>query len=589
VTKNPERIVVVIAMIAVAACGRSDAAISPRTKASADLSLKRVMADSSQWPSYGRDYSNQRYSPLAQINTGNVAQLELAWHFKTGIRESFETSPLIVGRTMYITTPMNHVFALDAATGAKKWEYIHPLGSTTACCGPNNRGAAYYNGRVYMGTLDGQIVALDTANGHADWTVQVADNRKGYSITMAPVIADGKVIIGVSGAEYGIRGRVSAFDASTGALAWRWFTIPSPEEGGWWGKWGTTDPFGVPMNRDVAQEKRDSAKYADAWKRGGGSVWQTPAVDIERGLLILTVNNPSPDIDGVVRPGDNLYTDCIVALDLRSGKLRWYFQEVPHDTWDYDPISPPVIMDVKDSLGAVVPAVAQAGKTGWVYVLDRRTGKPIRRSDPFVEQKGMFTRATRQGVHVLPGGNGGSEWSPPAYSQLTGYLYVLGVNEHDLYKLRPEKYAAPASYLTGVWYSSEPKKDYGSFTAVDLNTGKIAWQDTVNHPMVGGAMATAGGLVFVGTKDRRFLGIDGQSGKILWTYGAPGGVNAPPVTYMMDGRQYVAVAAGGNLQINAPRSDELLVFAMPSPVTRDTTFAVPASPGSASSATLSRK
>jgi alcohol dehydrogenase (cytochrome c) len=584
-----DAVLVSIALLSATACARSDAAVSRATIAGADVSLEKEMTDSAQWPSYGRDYTNQRYSPLSQINTGTVSQLQLAWHFKTGIAESFETSPLIVGRTMYVTTPMNHLLALDAATGAKKWEYIHPLGTTTMCCGPNNRGAAYFNGRVYMGTLDGQMVALDTATGHADWTVQVADNKKGYSITMAPVIADGKVVIGVSGAEYGIRGRVSAFDASTGALVWRWFTIPGPDEGGWWGKWQTTDPFGVPMNRDVAQEKRDSAKYADAWKRGGGSVWQTPAVDLARGLLILTVNNPSPDIDGVVRPGDNLYTDCIVALDLKSGKVRWYFQEVPHDTWDYDPISPPVIMDVKDSAGAMVPAVAQAGKTGWVYVLDRRTGKPIRRSDAFVEQKGMFTRATRQGVHVLPGGNGGSEWSPTAYSRLTGYLYVLGLNEHDLYKLRPEKYAAPASYLTGVWYSSEPKKDYGSFSAVDLNTGRIAWQDTVAHPMVGGAMATAGGLVFVGTKDRRFLGIDGKSGKILWTYGAPGGVNAPPVSYMIDGRQYVAVAAGGNLQINAPRSDELLVFALPAGGGNDTTFAVHASSGSASSATLSRK
>ncbi|MGH9420341.1 MAG: PQQ-binding-like beta-propeller repeat protein, partial [Thermoanaerobaculia bacterium] len=289
-----------IALTWEAACSRSDAAVSRTTLANAESSLQKEMADSGQWPSYGRDYTNQRYSPLTQINTGNIAQLELAWHFKTGISESFETSPLVIGRTMYITTPMNHLFALDAVTGAKKWEYIHPVGTTTACCGPNNRGAAYYNGRVYMGTLDGEIVALDTATGHADWTVQVADNKNGYSITMAPVIVGGKVVIGVSGAEYGIRGRVSAFDASTGALVWRWFTIPSPEEGGWWGKWGTTDPFGTPMNRDVAQEKRDSAKYPDAWKRGGGSVWQTPAVDPALGLLILTVNNPSPDIDGVV-------------------------------------------------------------------------------------------------------------------------------------------------------------------------------------------------------------------------------------------------------------------------------------------------
>lgn len=567
-------------------CARSEA--SP-ARAGADAALRTAMADSGQWPSYGRDYSNQRWSPLTQVATGNVGQLQLAWHYTTGVRNSFETSPIVVGRTMYLTTPMNHAIALDAVSGRKKWEYVHPLGSTTACCGPVNRGVAYYGGRVYMATLDAQLVALDTADGHPAWTVQVADNRHGYSITHAPVIADGKVIVGVSGGEYGIRGRVTAYDAATGAMLWRWFTIPSPDEGGWWGKWSTTDPFGTPLNRDIAQEKRDSAKYPDAWKTGGGAVWQSPAVDTARGLLILTVNNASPDIDGVVRPGDNLYTDCIVALDLKTGKLRWYFQEVPHDIWDYDPISPPVLVDVRDSAGRMVPAVAEAGKTGWVYVLDRLTGKPIRRSAPFVEQKNMFTRATRSGVRVLPGGNGGTEWSPTAYSKQTGYMYVLGLNQRQIYKLRPEVYAAPASYLSGVWYSAVPSKDYGTLTAVDLNSGRIAWQDTVPHPMVGGAAATAGGLVFTGTKDRRFLAMDARTGSILWTYAAPAGVNAPPISYMIDGVQYVAVAAGGNFQINAPRGDEVLVFALPQPGAGGAENAVRASPGSASSVVLSRK
>lgn len=567
-------------------CARSEAA---PVRAGADVALRAAMADSGQWPSYGRDYSNQRWSPLAQVATGNVAQLQLAWHFTTGVRNSFETSPVVVGRTMYVTTPMNHAIALDAVTGRKKWEYVHPLGSTTACCGPVNRGVGYYGGRVYMATLDAQLVALDTADGHPVWRVQVADNRAGYSITHAPVIADGKVIVGVSGGEYGIRGRVTAYDAATGAMLWRWFTIPSPEEGGWWGKWSTTDPFGTPIARDVAQEKRDSAKYPDAWKRGGGAVWQSPAVDTARGLLVLTVNNPSPDIDGVVRPGDNLYSDCIVALDLKTGKLRWYFQQVPHDTWDYDPISPPILVDVRDATGRTVPAVAEAGKTGWVYVLDRVTGKPIRRSAPFVEQKNMFTRATRSGVRVLPGGNGGTEWSPTAYSNQTGYMYVLGLNQRQIYKLRPEVYAAPASYLTGVWYSADPSKDYGTLSAVDLNSGRIAWQDTVPHPMVGGAAATAGGLVFTGTKDQRFLAMDARTGAVLWTYAAPAGVNAPPITYMIDGVQYVAVAAGGNFQINAPRGDEVLVFALPARGAPTSGGAVAASAGSASSVVLSRK
>jgi glucose dehydrogenase len=238
---------------------------------------------------------------------------------------------------------------------------------------------------------------------------------------------------------------------------------------------------------------------------------------------------------------------------------------VPHDLWDYDPISPVVLMDVRDASGQVVPAVAEAGKTGWVYVLDRRTGKPIRRSDAFVPQNDMFSHPTRAGTFVQPGGNGGTEWSPTAYSPQTGYMYVLGLNEHDLYKLRPEKLQPPASWLDGVWFTVDPKRDDGTFTAVDLNTGKIAWQQVIPDPMVGGALATAGGLVFVGTKDKRFIAWDARTGQQLWTYAADAGVNAPPVSYMVDGVQYVAVAAGGNFQINAPRGDELLVFALGQP------------------------
>ncbi|MES2123375.1 MAG: PQQ-binding-like beta-propeller repeat protein [Gemmatimonadota bacterium] len=524
--------------------------------------LPALMAVDDNWPSYGRDYSNRRFSPLTSITPANVSQLSLAWTYHTGIVESFETSPIVIGRSMFITTAKNHVIALDAVTGAKKWEYAHPLGRTIMCCGPNNRGVAYSHGRLFMGTLDAQLVALDTASGRPLWTVRVADNTAGYSITSAPLAVDGLVIVGLAGAEYGIRGSVVAFDEATGAERWRWYTIPSPEEGGWWGKWSPLDPFGTPVNRDLAQEHRDSAKYADAWKRGGGSMWQTPAVDTARGLLIFTVGNASPDIDGHVRPGDNLFTNCIVALDVRTGKLKWYFQEVPHDVWDYDAVSPVVLADVKDSSGRIVPVAAQAGKTGWVYILNRETGAPIRRSEAFVPQKDMFSLPTRSGTRVLPGGNGGSEWSPTAYSPLTGYLYVLGLNEHQIYKLRPEKYRKAASYLTGVWYSVEPDKDNGRFTAIDLSTGRLAWQDTIPDPMVGGAMVTAGGVVFVGTKDKRLLAIDATTGKQLWEYKGHAGVNAPPVSYAVDGRQYVAVAAGGNFQINAPRGDELLVFAV---------------------------
>jgi len=530
--------------------------------AGAERELRRSMADDGSWPSYGRDRTNQRYSPLRQVDTATVSRLRLAWSYHTGIPHAFEASPVVVGGVMFVSTPLNHVVALDAATGRKLWEHAETLGTTVHCCGPVNRGVAVYGGRVYEGTLDGRLVALDARTGRRAWTVRVADNERAYAVDGAPVAADGKIIVGISGAEYGIRGFVSAYDAATGALVWRFYTIPSPAEGGWWGKWSPTDPFGTPLHRDLAREHADSAKYAEAWRTGGGSVWQAPAVDPELGLVFFGVGNASPDLDGSVRPGDNLYTASVVAVDLGTGKLKWHFQELPHDTWDLDAVSPVVLFDLPAANGGTpVRAVAQAGKTGWVYVLDRATGRPIRRSDPFVPQANLFAPPTPAGVRMLPGANGGSEWSAPAYSPETGYLYVLGLHQPMLYKVKPQPLLPPAFWLGGIFFGNgEPQ--YGLFSAVDLATGRIAWQDKLAEPMIGGALATAGGLVFTGTKDKQFLAFDARTGRQRWRYDARAGVNAPPVTYAVNGRQYVAVAAGGNYQIDAPRGDEVLAFTL---------------------------
>jgi PQQ-dependent dehydrogenase (methanol/ethanol family) len=332
--------------LAAIACRQSNAASAPRDAAEADAELSKAMGDPNVWASHGRDYTNQRYSPLSQITTGNVDSLHLAWVYHTTIAKAFETTPLVVDGTMYITTPLNHVVALDAATGAKKWEYTHDLRTTDHCCGPVNRGVAYYGGRLYMGTLDARLVALDARTGHRVWDVVVGDNLDGHSITAAPIAAKGMIITGISGGEYGIRGYVTAYDAATGKQLWRWYTIPSPADGGWWGKWSETDPFGTPLHRNIAQEKKDSATYGDAWKTGGGPMWQTPAIDLQRNLLIFATGNVSPDLDGGMRPGDNLYGNSIVALDLSTGKLKWYVQMVPHDVWDLDLASPVVLTDV---------------------------------------------------------------------------------------------------------------------------------------------------------------------------------------------------------------------------------------------------
>ena len=265
---------------------------------------------------------------------------------------------------------------------------------------------------------------------------------------------------------------------------------------------------------------------------------------------------------GSGRPGDNLYTNAIVAIGLDDGKHRWHLQTIPHDVWDLDAASPVVLVDLPGEGGATVPAVAHAGKTGWVYVVDRRTGKPIRRSDPFVPLANTFAQPTLKGVRMLPGANGGSEWSPTAYSPETGYLYVLGLHQPMLYKVRSQPFQPPAMWLGGAFVGTgEPQ--YGLFSAVDLATGKVVWQKRVKDPMVGGALATGGGVVFTGTPDGQFLAYDAKSGKQVWSYKAEGGVNAPPITYSVGGRQFVAVAAGGNYQINAPRSDDMLAFALP--------------------------
>jgi alcohol dehydrogenase (cytochrome c) len=529
----------------------------------ADAAIRRAMADSGSWPSYGRDYTNRRFSPLRQITPANAGQLDLAWKYETGIHQAFETSPVVAGGVMYFSTPLNHVVALDAATGQKKWEYAHEYeGPTVHCCGPVNRGIAVYGGRVYMGALDARLVALDAESGKKVWDVRVGDNTKGYALNGPPVAAAGKVIIGISGAEYGIRGYVTAYDAASGDQVWRFYTIPSPEEGGWWGEWAPNDPFGTPLHRDIAREKAESAKTADAWQRGGGSVWQAPAIDTALGLVIFNVGNPSPDLNGAVRPGDNLYTNAIVAVGLDDGKHRWHFQTIPHDVWDLDAASPVVLVDVPGEGGGTVPAVAHAGKTGWVYVLDRKSGKPIRRSDAFVPQANMFAQPTPKGVRMLPGANGGSEWSPTAFSPQTGYLYVLALHQPMLYKVADEPYRPPAMWLGGAFVSTgEPQ--YGQFVAVDLGSGKVVWRNKVKDPMIGGALATAGGVVFTGTADRQVLAVDAKSGKQVWSYKADGGVNAPPISYAVHGRQFVAVAAGGNYQLNTPRNDDLLVFALP--------------------------
>lgn len=568
-----------------ARCGRADGAAAPdaarRVSArtddarAADAALRRAIADTGAWALNGRDYTNQRWSPLGQVTTANVGRLAVAWVYKTGVPHVFEASPVVVDNTMYLSTALDHVIALDARTGARRWEWVPELGKTVICCGSHNRGVAVYGGRVFVGLLDARVVALDAATGHVLWDRKVADNTQGYSFTAAPTVVENRVMLGVSGGEYGIRGFVVALDARTGDEAWRFHTTLGPEDGGWWGRWRATDAFGADFHRDLAQEHRDSAKYADAWKRGGGPVWNTPALDTVLHTAIFATGNTSPDVDGSVRPGDNLCANSIVAVDYRTGKRAWCAQSIAHDVWDLDLASPVVLFDARDAAGRTVPAAGEAGKSGWFFVVDRRTGAPIRRSQSFVGVEPTFPPPPLRGGAVQQiGAFGGSQWSPPAYSPQTGYAYVLGIKEPFMYKRRHQDRDAGAWWVGGRYYPST-QHPTGTFTAVDVNTGRVAWMLPMAKPMVGGALATAGGVVFTGTSDKHVLAFDARSGAQLWTYTARAGVNAPPITYAIDGVQYVAVAAGGNLLANSPRGDELLVFTLdargraPSPTVTD--------------------
>ena len=521
------------------------------------------------WPTYGGNAWNQRWSGLKQINTGNVNRLVPRMVFQTGVGRpgSFETTPIVVGDLMYVTTAYNEAtIAYDLNSRKQVWRYEHKLGTTITCCGPNNRGVAVSDGLVFEGTLDARLIALDSKTGKVKWDIEVADPTAGYSITHAPLIVGQNVIVGVSGGEYGIRGHVTAYNTKTGEQAWRWYSIPAPKgdatfdekaPNGWWGTWATKAEASD-LHRDIAKEKADSAKYADAWKTGGGGVWMTPAYDKDLTSIFLAVGNPSPDLDGSVRPGDNLYTDAIVAIDATTGKTKWYYQTIPHDVWDLDAVSPPVVT----TLGGK-KVVVHAGKTGWVYVVDATTGKLVRKSENFVPQENMFGLPTDKGTRMLPGANGGSEWSPIAVDPTLNYAFVAGLHQPMNYITHSAPYEKGRLWLGSAFVAIPGEEQWGLYSAVNLATGKIAWQNKVPQPMMGGSLATAGGLAFTGEGNGNFNAYESRTGKLLWQFNAGAGCNAAPMTFTHGGEQFIAVACGGNFQLSYPLGDAVMVFGFP--------------------------
>ncbi len=557
----------------------------------------------SEWPTYGRDYKNQRFSPLDQINRSNVAKLSPAWTYRSGVKATFQATPIVVDGVMYVALPFNHVVALDAETGRQLWKYEHPRRKDwKMCCGPANRGVAVANGKVYIGTVDARLVALDAKSGKVVWDVDAVSEDvategieslhegdplsrervsggTGIGIAMAPVVYKGKVIVGITGVGYGLHieqdrpdaplgavigvagrygrpGFLAAFDAETGKRVWQFDTIPAE---GWEGQFTSTTPDGVPLNRDIEKERATFQQYRDAWRFGGGSAWTTPAIDPQLGLLYFGTGNPSPQMDDVSRPGDNLYTVSLVALEIDTGKLRWHYQQVPHDVWGYDLASPPVLFDYRRG-DKRIPAVGQASKTGWFYVHDRATGELLLKSDPFVPQSNLFAHATPEGTRVHPGVFGGVNWSPTSVDEAGQQAYVAGMHMPVRYTLHetPASEGKPAIRYTTSEPINEPK--WGLLSSIDLATGKLRWQKKTPEPLLGGVLATAGGVLFTGEGNGSFDAFDTASGELLWHYKTDAGVNAPPITYQIGGVQYVAVAAGGNQIWGYKQGDTLMVF-----------------------------
>jgi alcohol dehydrogenase (cytochrome c) len=490
------------------------------------LMLLGTIALAQDWTSYGKNDLGWRYSELDQINTKAVARLTPQWMYQTNIPGKNETTPLVFDGMMYVTGPSNNAWALDAVTGRPIWSYKKPLpANVNLCCGQVNRGFARHENTLYKVDLQGTLVALDAKSGAVLWESTLEDYKKGYSATSAPLVVKNLVVTGMAGAEYGTRGFIDAYDADTGKRVWRVYTVA--DSGPSWS--------------------------GDSWKRGGGSTWITGTYDPSLNLIYWGTGNPGPDMNGDLRRGDNLYTCSLLAIDADTGKIKWHFQFTPHDLHDWDAIGDPVLTDLVID-GRAVKAVIQANRNGFFYALDRTTGKVLLskaytritwadgidsdgRPVPIAGQE-----PTEEGNRTCPGMGGGHNWQATAYSPLTGLYYFTSTERCMLF------YKTKQEFKEGQWYQgstvgrAEPGN--GRIDAIDPKTGKLAWYfETVSSP-TGGVLTTAGSLVFVGDAEGYLIALDAQTGKPLWRFQTGGTIIAPPISYALNGRQYIAVAAG---------------------------------------------
>lgn len=524
--------------------------------------LESARDEPRNWLTYYGAYDGRRFSGLDQIDTDNVDGLQVAWVFQQSISGllaapatyAMEAAPVVVEGVMYVTGPDGYLWALDAATGEHFWTYRHPVPiDVPLCCGNVNRGAAVVDGKVFYVTPHGHLVALDAATGEAVWDRPFVDTRAGESATLAPLIVGDLVIVGSSGGEYGVRGHIDAFDVRTGERAWRRYTVPRPGEPGS-GTWPDD---------------------SDAWARGGGTAWITGSYDPELNLVYWGTGNPGPVFDGSDRSGDNLYTSSVLALRPDDGSIAWHYQWTPHDVWDYDGVNENILFeeDGRRLLG-------HFDKNGYYFVLDRETGEFVRarsfarttwgRVDPTTGRITDRREPTEEGREICPGPAGAKEWPHASFHPDLERFFVPVV------ELCAEFTSGESELEQGMPYwgsATQPLRgdQWGGVKAIDARSGAVEWEYRTDHPVVASTLTTAGDVVFVGEPTGRFTALDARSGEVLWRFRTNSGIHSSPVTYRVDGTQYVAVAVGwGGWPegfapdlYGQPRGDAIFVFALP--------------------------
>ena len=536
--------------------------VLPPHPAAAQVTFERLLNAADEphnWLTYSGDYSSSRHTTLDQITLDNVDRLELQWVFQAQSLQVFQTTPLVVDGIMYITEAPNTVLALDAKLGRVFWRYEYtPSPESRPCCGRVNRGVAILGDTLFMGTIDAQLVAVDAVSGRPIWQTSVADPGAGYALTLAPLIVKDKVIVSVAGGEYGIRGFISAYDPETGEEEWRFYTIPGPGEPG----------------HDTWE--------GDDWRYGGASAWITGSYDPDVDLIYWGIGNPGPDWNPAQRPGDNLYSDSVVALDPDTGELEWYFQFTPNDPYDYDSVQVPVLVDFPAQDGGTLKLMLWGNRNGFFYVLDRETGQFIN-GQPFIEQtwaEGLDDNGRpifipqEPGATTYPGVQGGTNWFSPSFSPRTGLFYIPAWEDYATVFLgEPQEYVEGESFLGGRLTEFEdspegrqgpgmtrgPINDWtsvvgrGAVIALDGLTGEPRWKFEMTDVIRSGLLTTAGDLLFSGARSGYFQALHAATGELLWKVNLGAQILNGPMTYEVDGRQYVAIISGHALTTFALR------------------------------------